>query len=58
MTPRSVHDRTELAAELRKDPALHAYELGDLDDFFWPYTSWFRHATRWPCSITAWSCRR
>lgn len=21
---------------------LHAYQLGDLDDFFWPYTSWFR----------------
>jgi len=43
MLPRSVHDRSELAALLRRDPALHAYELGDLDDFFWPYTSWFRH---------------
>src|SRR5829696_8417682 len=41
--PRSVHDREELAALLRRDPGLHAYELGDLDDFFWPYTSWFRH---------------
>lgn len=40
---RSVHDRDELAALLRKDPALHAYELGDLDDFFWPYTTWYRH---------------
>jgi RimJ/RimL family protein N-acetyltransferase len=43
MIPRSVHDRSELAALLRRDPARHAYELGDLDDFFWPYTSWFRH---------------
>jgi RimJ/RimL family protein N-acetyltransferase len=41
--PRSVHDRAELAALLRRDAALHAYELGDLDDFFWPYTTWFRH---------------
>jgi len=40
---RSVHDRAELAALLRKDSALHAYELGDLDDFFWPYTTWYRH---------------
>jgi ribosomal protein S18 acetylase RimI-like enzyme len=40
---RSVHDRAELEALLGKDPALHAYELGDLDDFFWPYTSWYRH---------------
>lgn len=39
---RSVHDRGELADLLRRDPALHAYELGDLDDFFWPYTSWYR----------------
>ena len=40
---RSVHDRAELAALLRKDAALHAYELGDLDDFFWPYTTWYAH---------------
>jgi ribosomal protein S18 acetylase RimI-like enzyme len=38
-----VHDRAELEALLGKDPALHTYELGDLDDFFWPYTSWYRH---------------
>lgn len=38
----SVHDRDELAALLGGDPALHAYQLGDLDDFFWPYTSWYR----------------
>jgi ribosomal protein S18 acetylase RimI-like enzyme len=26
---------------LRRDPFLHLYELGDLDDFFWPKTTWF-----------------
>lgn len=25
----------------RRDPALHLYELGDLDPFFWPHTRWF-----------------
>ncbi|MGA3488182.1 GNAT family N-acetyltransferase [Micromonosporaceae bacterium DT55] len=43
MSLRSVHDRDELAALLRRDPALHAYELGDLDDEFWPQTTWYRH---------------
>ncbi|AUY47686.1 GNAT family N-acetyltransferase [Streptomyces sp. CB01881] len=42
MLPVSVHDRAELATLLRRDPALHAYELGDLDDFFWPWTNWYR----------------
>src|SRR4051812_46059869 len=26
-----------------RDPALHLYEIGDLDDFFWPSTRWYRH---------------
>ncbi|MEV0808810.1 GNAT family N-acetyltransferase [Micromonospora sp. NPDC050200] len=42
MPVRAEHDRATLAALLRRDPVLHAYQLGDLDDFFWPYTSWFR----------------
>ncbi|WP_406209601.1 GNAT family N-acetyltransferase [Kitasatospora sp. NBC_01560] len=42
MLPVAVHDRSALAALLRRDPALHAYELGDLDDFFWPWTTWYR----------------
>lgn len=41
--PRSVHDKDEIAKLLGADPALHAYELGDLDEFFWPYTTWYRH---------------
>jgi len=33
--------RMEIAAFLRSDPELHVYSLGDLDDFFWPYTTWY-----------------
>ncbi|HZM77782.1 MAG TPA: GNAT family N-acetyltransferase [Candidatus Limnocylindrales bacterium] len=43
MLPESVHDRGELERLLREDPALRSYELGDLDDFFWPHTTWYRH---------------
>ncbi|MEU4474903.1 GNAT family N-acetyltransferase [Micromonospora sp. NPDC023888] len=42
MAVRAEHDRLVLARLLGRDPVLHAYQLGDLDDFFWPYTSWFR----------------
>ncbi|MFG1780160.1 GNAT family N-acetyltransferase [Micromonospora sp. NPDC049051] len=42
MPVRAEHDRAVLAALLGRDPVLHAYQLGDLDDFFWPYTCWFR----------------
>jgi predicted GNAT family acetyltransferase len=36
-----LHDREAIAAFCRRRPAVHAYELGDLDDFFWPHTRWF-----------------
>ncbi|MFU8874225.1 GNAT family N-acetyltransferase [Micromonospora sp. SL4-19] len=42
MSVRAEHDRAVLAELLSRDPLLHAYQLGDLDDFFWPYTSWYR----------------
>lgn len=42
MSLQQVHDREVLARMLRRDPQLHVYELGDLDDFFWPYTRWYR----------------
>jgi predicted GNAT family acetyltransferase len=41
MLPVSLHDKDEIAAFLRKKPWLHLYHLGDLDDFFWPYTVWY-----------------
>ena len=35
-----LRDRDVLARFCRRRPAVHAYELGDLDDFFWPHTRW------------------
>jgi ribosomal protein S18 acetylase RimI-like enzyme len=37
----SLHDRETIATLLRHDPALHAYQLGDLDDFYYPFTTWY-----------------
>lgn len=34
-----LHDRRQLADFLLPRADLHLYALGDLDDFFWPYTS-------------------
>ncbi len=36
-----VCERAEIEAYLRTDQALHLYELGDLDDLFWPKTEWY-----------------
>ncbi len=41
MTVVECRDRDELASFFRRRPTVHAYELGDLDDFFWPHTRWF-----------------
>lgn len=38
-----LHDRREIEEFLRKDIYLNIYGIGDLDDFFWPYTCWFGH---------------
>jgi ribosomal protein S18 acetylase RimI-like enzyme len=35
------HDKKEIECFLRKDVYLHIYSIGDLDDFFWPYTTWY-----------------
>src|SRR5690348_341675 len=37
----SLHDRDEIERYLRQNPLIHLYELGDLDDFFWQYTTWY-----------------
>ena len=34
-------DKHAVEAVLRRNTALHIYELGDLDDFFWPHTTWY-----------------
>lgn len=36
-----LHDKQEIAAFLQRNVFLHLYALGDLDDFFWPYTTWY-----------------
>ncbi|HWQ11562.1 MAG TPA: GNAT family N-acetyltransferase [Roseiflexaceae bacterium] len=36
-----LHDKDRIAAFLRRNPALNVYLIGDLDDFFWPYTQWY-----------------
>jgi hypothetical protein len=36
-----IDDRGVLESFLRQDEALHLYELGDLDDFFFPRTTWY-----------------
>ncbi len=46
MPPVSLHDREAIAALFAADPALHVYELGDLDDLPWPHTVWYADADR------------
>ena len=36
-----LHDKEIIERFLRKDVDLHIYCIGDLDDFFWPYTIWY-----------------
>lgn len=36
-----LHDKKEIEHFLRKDVYLQIYSIGDLDDFFWPYTTWY-----------------
>jgi ribosomal protein S18 acetylase RimI-like enzyme len=37
----SLHNREEIARFLCWESERRLYELGDLDDFFWPYTVWY-----------------
>jgi len=41
MVTLSLPDKEQIEAFLRKNIYLHLYELGDMDDFFWPYTRWY-----------------
>jgi len=34
-------DKTEIERHLRRRVYLHLYEIGDLDEFFWPRTTWY-----------------
>ena len=37
----SLHDKSAIEQYLRQNTLIHLYELGDLDDFFWQYTTWY-----------------
>lgn len=37
----SLHDKIEIARFLQEESERRLYELGDLDPFFWPYTTWY-----------------
>ncbi|NNG01928.1 MAG: GNAT family N-acetyltransferase [Desulfobacteraceae bacterium] len=51
MTSVCLHDKATIERVLRKNVHLHIYSIGDLDDFFWPYTTWY--ATRDNAGISA-----
>src|ERR1700680_1444716 len=37
----SLHDKGAIEHYLRQNTPIHLYELGDLDDPFWQYTTWY-----------------
>jgi GNAT superfamily N-acetyltransferase len=37
----SLHRRDEIEPVLRRNVFLHIYALGDLDDLYWPFTTWY-----------------
>ncbi len=41
MTYTLLADKQEIWKRLCSDAPLHLYEIGDLDEFFWPHTKWF-----------------
>lgn len=43
MNAKKLKDKVVIESFLRRNAALHLYELGDLDDFFFPYTTWYAH---------------
>lgn len=40
-----LHDKGSIERLLRHNVYLHLYSIGDLDDFFWPYTIWHAAAS-------------
>jgi RimJ/RimL family protein N-acetyltransferase len=37
----SLHNKDVIEKRLRRNTYLHLYSIGDLDDFFWQYTTWY-----------------
>ena len=44
MLPICLHDKATIERLLRQEVYLQLYGIGDLDDFFWPYTTWYAQA--------------
>ncbi len=38
---KQITEKAVLESFFRKDPGLHLYSIGDLDDFFWSRTTWY-----------------
>jgi ribosomal protein S18 acetylase RimI-like enzyme len=36
-----TNDKKEILKFLKRNPGIYFYLIGDLDDFFWPYTKWY-----------------
>ncbi len=36
-----LHEKAAIEKRLRGNTYLHIYSIGDLDDFYWPYTTWY-----------------
>jgi hypothetical protein len=36
-----LNEKEKIFELLRRDPSLYAYAIGDLDEFYWPYTKWY-----------------
>ncbi|MFB6894201.1 GNAT family N-acetyltransferase [Kitasatospora sp. NPDC056327] len=47
----SLHDRTALARRFGRDPELHLFELGDLDEPFWSHTAWYTISADGPVAL-------
>jgi hypothetical protein len=41
VAPVCLHNKATIEKLLRREVYLQLYGIGDLDDFFWPYTTWY-----------------
>ncbi|MFE7564527.1 GNAT family N-acetyltransferase [Kitasatospora sp. NPDC057500] len=46
-----LHDRAVLAERFGRDPELHLFELGDLDEPFWSRTAWYTVSADGPVAL-------
>jgi len=37
----NLYSKAQIEAFARRNPFHHLYELGDLDDYHWPHTTWY-----------------